>query len=69
MKCLIGEKSNKVAPYFRKGIITLDESNANYFYLCRFVYPWNWANNFHCVKKKQRGNPLRIFLEILKFTL
>lgn len=38
-----------------KGTITLDESDSEYFYLCGVVYPWSWADNFHCVFKKAEG--------------
>ena len=56
LKCLLGVKSKKVTPAFRSGVITLDESDeAEYYYLCGVVYPWNWANNFHCVFHKKEG--------------
>ena len=55
MKSLIGVKSTKVSPRFRKGVITLDESNSEYFYLCGVVYPWSWKDNFHCAFRKAEG--------------
>ena len=55
LKSLLGVKSKKVNPNFVKGTITLDESDSEYYYLCGVVYPWNWANNFHCVFKKSEG--------------
>ena len=38
-----------------KRTTTLDESDSEYFYLCGVVYPWSWADNFHCVFKKAEG--------------
>ncbi len=55
MKSLLGVKSRKVHPQYRSGLIKLDESNADYFYMCGVVYPWNWSNNFHCAFKRAEG--------------
>jgi len=60
-KCLKGQYSKKINPHvngFEK--IVLDESHADYYYLCGVSIPYKWEKNFHLAFKYMQGSIIEL---------
>jgi len=54
--CLKGYTSRKVGKWTKhEKNVCLDESNAEYYYLCGGSFPYKWENNFHLAWKENHG--------------
>ena len=54
--CLKGYTSKKITKWTRhEENVSLDESEAKYYYLCGGSYPYKWENNFHLAWKEKSG--------------
>ena len=54
--CLIGYTSQKINKRTRhEKNVALDESEAEYYYLCGGSYPYKWEDNFHLAWKEKEG--------------
>ena len=55
--CLKGYTSKKITKWTRhEENVSLDESEAKYYYLCGGSYPYRWKNNFHLAWKEKEGS-------------
>ena len=54
--CLIGYTSQKINKRTRhEENVSLDESEAEYYYLCGGSHPYKWEDNFHLAWKEKEG--------------
>lgn len=55
--CLKGYTSKRINKWTRhEENVSLDESEAKYYYLCGGSYPYRWENNFHLAWKEKQGS-------------